>query len=272
VTSRAGGGIVRAVRRALKGALHPAIAPLAIRACRARARGCTTTAEAFDLAERFEFLRVRIAPMQVRAEFARLLEMLAARPPRALLEIGTADGGTLFLYSRVAADDALLVSVDLPGGRFGGGYPAWRERLYRSFGRARQRVELLRADSHDPATRARVERLLGGRALDFLFIDGDHSGAGVRADYETYAPLVRPGGIVAFHDIVPGPDEAVGGVPEFWRTLRRSVAANEIVADWKQGGYGIGWFTVEGADASASPRPAPSIPDEACSPSTAKSS
>ena len=34
-------------------------------------------------------------------------------------------------------------------------------------------------------------------AIDFLFLDGDHSYEGVRRDFENYAPLVRPGGIVA---------------------------------------------------------------------------
>jgi predicted O-methyltransferase YrrM len=38
--------------------------------------------------------------------------------------------------------------------------------------------------------------------LDVLLIDGDHSKAGVLADLE-YARLVRPGGMILFHDIAP---------------------------------------------------------------------
>lgn len=38
------------------------------------------------------------------------------------------------------------------------------------------------------------------RKIAFLFIDADHSYAGVKADFETWFPLVAPGGIVAFHD------------------------------------------------------------------------
>jgi len=45
---------------------------------------------------------------------------------------------------------------------------------------------------------------------DFLFIDGDHTYEGVEGDFEMYSPLVRRGGIIAFHDIVPGPPENVG--------------------------------------------------------------
>ncbi len=37
-------------------------------------------------------------------------------------------------------------------------------------------------------------------AIDFLFIDGDHSIAGCTADFELYSPKIAPGGFIAFHD------------------------------------------------------------------------
>ena len=36
--------------------------------------------------------------------------------------------------------------------------------------------------------------------VDFVYIDADHSEASVTADLEAWAPLVRPGGILAGHD------------------------------------------------------------------------
>lgn len=39
--------------------------------------------------------------------------------------------------------------------------------------------------------------------IDFLFIDGDHSIEGCRFDFENYAPAVKVGGFVAFHDYYP---------------------------------------------------------------------
>ena len=37
--------------------------------------------------------------------------------------------------------------------------------------------------------------------IDLLFIDGDHSYEGVRADWEAYGSMLGPGSVVAFHDI-----------------------------------------------------------------------
>ena len=183
---------------------------------------------------------LHVRPMQIHAEIVELLEILAGEPPQSVLEIGTARGGTLCLLTRVAAPDALVISVDLPEGPFGGGYPEWKSPLYRSFAGPGQRVELIRGDSGTPETRDRVERLLGERGLDFLLIDGDHSSRGVRRDFETYAPLVRPGGLVAFHDVSPGPAERVGGVPEFWRQIREYHRHREIAAPGDQEGFGLG--------------------------------
>jgi predicted O-methyltransferase YrrM len=156
--------------------------------------------------------------------------------PRAIVEIGTGLGGTTVLLTRAAADDAIVVSVDLP--RCQG-----RERLVAAAARPPQSVHCLRADSHAQATRNKVEALLRGRQVDLLFIDGDHSAEGVRADLALYSPLLRPGGWIAFHDIVPGPYEFVGGVPELWAELKEEHETREFVADWAQRGLGIGAFS-----------------------------
>lgn len=216
----------------------------AARELRRRARGLTDISRATELAFAFDHRGFKIDPWQQRSEIEALLERLRREPPRTVLEIGSARGGTLFLFTRVAADDALLISVDLPGGSFGGdGDPATARAaapLLRSFARGRQRIELVRGDSTSAETVQRVNRLLGGRQLDFLLVDGDHSYEGVKADFELYAPLVRPGGLVACHDIVHGLPEYVGGVPDFWAEVKRDRVVEEYVEDWEQGGWGIG--------------------------------
>jgi len=48
--------------------------------------------------------------------------------------------------------------------------------------------------------------------------------------------------VIVFHDIVPGSPENVGEVPEFWKEIKGSYISKEIVKNWKQGGYGIGFI------------------------------
>lgn len=198
-----------------------------------------------DLAFSFGFGPFNIRPSQIRWEISQLMQILAKLAPRTVLEIGTANGGTFYLLTKVASPDATLISIDLPGGPFGGGYHAWKVPFYRSFGSAGQKIHLLRMDSHDETTLREVERILGGLKVDFLFIDGDHSYEGVKQDFQMYRKLVKPGGIVTFHDIVPGPPENVGGVPNFWSEIKQEFRYLEIVEDWNQGGYGIGVIYIE---------------------------
>lgn len=177
-------------------------------------------------------------PMQIRWEIARLYEIVRALRPSTVCEIGAADGGTTFLFARAAAHDALLISLDL-------NYDEARRQSVALFAQGEQRIVCLDGDSHVAATLNNVTGLLDGRHLDFLFIDGDHSFAGVAKDFEMYSPLLRRGGIVAFHDIVPVREgdlnHYVGGVPEFWRELKRRYASTEeIVEDANQSAFGIG--------------------------------
>jgi predicted O-methyltransferase YrrM len=187
----------------------------------------------------FPFLGANIKPLQVKDEIVKLLKILAKLKPMYILEIGTARGGTLFLSTRVAASDATLISVDLPGGPFGGGYPEIKVSYYKSFAIQNQKIRLIRGNSHSPSTLNMIEKILDGHDLDFLFIDGDHSYNGVKTDFEMYGKLVRKGGIIAFHDIVQGPPENVGGVPKFWDEIKHNFQKIELVKNWRQGEYGI---------------------------------
>jgi predicted O-methyltransferase YrrM len=211
---------------------------------RVKARRAKEIDQTLDLIEDFRVGRVAITAWQVRSELGRLLGTVASEQPRTVLEIGTALGGTLFGFAQVAAPDAVLVTVDLPEGRFGGGYYPARSFLYRRFARAGQSIHLVLGDSHNAQTLARVQELLAGRPVDVLFVDGDHSYEGVHADFELYGPLVRPGGLIAFHDIVPGDENLVGGVPGFWGEVKRSHETAEYVESWDQEAYGIGLVRV----------------------------
>jgi predicted O-methyltransferase YrrM len=199
-----------------------------------------------ELCEFFEppSLGAIFKPLQKRAELIELYRRVHALRPKTVLEIGTHSGGSLLLLCRAAAPAATVVSLDLPGGPFGGGYSPLRIPYFRAFAGDRQRVHLIRANSHTPDAFNRVQRALGGNSLDFLFIDGDHSYAGVRQDFQTYGPLVRPGGLIAFHDILPAPEEIGGGVSRFWAEIKGRYATEELVEDPFQGKMGVGLIRI----------------------------
>lgn len=76
-----------------------------------------------------------IAPLQLRREIQALLSMLSEKSIRVMLEIGTANGGTLFLFTRVADSNARIISLDLPHGKFGGGYENFKIPFFTNFAR-----------------------------------------------------------------------------------------------------------------------------------------
>lgn len=190
-----------------------------------------TPAERFRIPFRYQgkghFQSIR--PKQNEDEIRRLFDMVLDIKPKRVLEIGTAKGGTLYLWAQAATADATIVSVDLPGGPFGGAYPECRTLFYESFGREQQQVHLMRADSHHTGTLRFVKEQFGDKPIDFLFIDGDHTYEGVKADFQQYSPLVRPGGLIALHDILPRTDEPTIQVDQLWAKLKDREGATEIV-------------------------------------------
>ncbi|MDD2804811.1 MAG: class I SAM-dependent methyltransferase [Elusimicrobiales bacterium] len=172
-------------------------------------------------------------------------------PPRAVGEIGRAQGGTLALLCAASAQDALVISLDLPGAAFSGELSAlnrafWRRPLLRAMKGPGRELVLLDGDSRSSESLRRFGEALGGRRLDLLFIDGDHSYEGVKADYERYSGFVRPGGVIAFHDIQPCAARPGVEVSRFWRDYPLPGTRTEYVKDRAQDGMGIGAVRLPG--------------------------
>lgn len=151
------------------------------------------------------------------AELTGFLELLATLGPEVVVEIGVADGGTLWAWRQYAP---LVIGIDTGG----------------------ELADIV-GDSHHPDTFSALLERLDGRPIDTLFIDGDHSYAGARADHDLYAPLVRPGGLIAFHDIAAEstPDYEIG-VPKLWAELRDGTAVEFIDTTPGSGGqWGDAW-------------------------------
>jgi predicted O-methyltransferase YrrM len=194
---------------------------------------------------------MRVKTLQIREEITALAERVAALAPRRILEIGTASGGTALIWAYLARDQ--VVSCDLQDMRF-------QASLFERFpppGSA-CRVQLLSGDSHDAAFRARVAETLEGESVDFLFIDGDHTEAGVTQDYLDYRAFVRPGGLIGFHDIVESQPLVTNQVFHLWKRLKPLAECEELVADRDQCGFGIGVMRVpEGGAPDLPPRDVP---------------
>lgn len=87
----------------------------------------------------------------------------------------------------------------------------------------------IHGDSHNLKTLEQLKGRLADRAIDLLFIDGDHSYDGVKRDYEIYGPLTKH--IIALHDINT---EKISqhdciAVTDFWRELVAEDKFNTII-------------------------------------------
>ncbi len=63
------------------------------------------------------------------------------------------------------------------------------------------KFKIIIEDSQQTNTLLYLKKLLGNKKIDLLLIDGDHRYSAVKQDFESFSPLVRKGGFVAFHDI-----------------------------------------------------------------------
>lgn len=161
-------------------------------------------------------------------------------PPNAKLgtvvEIGSHRGGTSAMFCQAGAN---VYSIDLPTGPWGGiGEDSARSRdefLTRQFPTTYHPIW---GDSHDQNIQVQLGRLVPRESVDLLFIDGDHSYLGVREDYKMYWQLVRPGGVIAFHDINDTAYHRDRGVvvSDFWKQLEGEKHEFTINAEW--GGIG----------------------------------
>ena len=140
-----------------------------------------------------------------------LCQRLAVLNPQKGLEIGNACGGTTLFWQALAP---LVVSIDLEPADSGDGARTPNHL---------PDVKFLLGSSHDREILRRAEEFA---PYDFLFIDGDHTIEGVKQDYDMYAPLVRKGGIVAFHDW--GYQE---GAPSHRWPIRECIASTSITPE-----------------------------------------
>jgi cephalosporin hydroxylase len=176
---------------------------------------------------------------QIEQEITGFLELAKSANPTTVVEIGMNTAGNSFFLSQALPNVEMFVGLDMV-------LQNWN-RLLR-FARPGQKLDAFVGSSYDPQTVERVGQHLNGRPVDVLFIDGDHRYQGVRDDFLAYRKFVRPGGIIAFHDICTSDDlsqaasETVwaGDVPQLWQRLRGAYTHHDFIARPNQQGFGIG--------------------------------
>jgi predicted O-methyltransferase YrrM len=146
---------------------------------------------------RYRLGLVRANTQTTAAEQACLARHAAGR--HALVEIGVMHGFTTGLLRSVMAPDGVVTGIDRhPPGRLLVSFErltAQRELAQHPRGRA----VLLREWSHEAVRHWTAP-------IDFLFVDGDHSWAGIENDWRDWTPHVVRGGLVALHDSRSMPD------------------------------------------------------------------
>jgi predicted O-methyltransferase YrrM len=145
---------------------------------------------------------------QVPEELAQLICLCAAFGPFASsLEIGTAAGGTTRIMRDYVAIGSTVVIDDGRHPKF----PVWQNDNRQHIGNLSEFI----GDSHSDAANDFLVQL--NRKYDLVGIDGDHSEAGVRMDWNMVRPFLQSGAIVWFHDI-----RRWDGVAALWEELKAS--------------------------------------------------
>jgi cephalosporin hydroxylase len=203
------------------------------------------------VARRIARAGISLGGIQKPKELEAMVELVRDLEPGVVVEIGSARGGTLFAWAKSAPRDALMVSIDLPGGDFNfRGDDQYGKRNYErmaDYKRDEQTLKFIKGNSQSDKTRDALLKILDGRLIDLLFIDGDHAYEGVKRDFELYSPLVRDGGLIGFHDVVNHPAEPLCQVDRFWNEIRDEFGGREFIEQHnygypKWGGIGYIWW------------------------------
>jgi predicted O-methyltransferase YrrM len=114
-----------------------------------------------------------------------------------LAEVGVWHGVTTCRLREAMAEDAVLYAIDpFPCGRLG---VSLQQRIaHREIAKAKRGTVVWVRETGEVTARRLGEQGLKG--FDFVFIDGDHTYDGLRADWQGWSALLAAGGLIALHD------------------------------------------------------------------------
>ena len=189
----------------------------------------------------------RISLNQFKEEFRAFADYVKSHEPKTIVEIGTKKGGSFFIWARYIKPTS-LISIDLPKGIHGGGFPKQKIPFMKYFlsDVKESKVSIIQGNSQSTDTLNKLKEILKGEKIDFLFIDGDHRYEGVKSDFNMYKGLVRKGGLIGFHDIISSEyhHNLDCFVDQLWNELKKDYEHIEFIQNPKQHKYGIGVLKV----------------------------
>lgn len=115
--------------------------------------------------------------------------------PKVILEIGQANCGSLRFWEELLLVngfyDGLIVCVEMMEGQT----KSW------DWEHSAIKIHTVFGDSTSLSVTEKVNRILEGRQVDYLFIDGGHRDEIPENDFNNYAKMVRQGGLICVADI-----------------------------------------------------------------------
>lgn len=154
-----------------------------------------------------------------------------------MIEVGTAWGGSLYGFAQISDPQATIITIDDNSKNCKFSDLQDKERHIRGYCKRDQDVHFLHMDSHSQECNDKVKEILGDKKVDFLFIDGDHSYDGVKADYQTYSKYVREGGVIGFHDVAGFQEQE--GVKRHWDEIKEDYIYMEVLWCTRRRGLGL---------------------------------
>jgi len=142
----------------------------------------------------------QLVTSQRQYELDELIKIYKAIKPYNVLEIGSQEGGTLYHWLINAEPGATVVAVDMFQ-NMTKDQQASLKTMWLTWAQPETKFYFYDNDSHSSMAYHYIHSMFPN-GLDFLFIDGDHTYEGARQDFANYAPMVRPGGVIAFHDLM----------------------------------------------------------------------
>ena len=171
-------------------------------------------------------------------ELRLFIRRIRRRNLHVIVEIGSQRGGMFWLWCQLANRNATIVSID-PN------TTSKRQAKLHRYCYKTQRAYFIKTPTQSMRTMDELLRVLGDQPIDLLYLNRGISNRLISREFDLYSQLVRPGGIVAIHNIRPQGLDRISPVAKFWGGIKHQnnckeildLKGNSLLDNW--GGIGI---------------------------------